>query len=400
MGREVTMDQPGTRNGHAMAAAPFDTARLDRLMGAAGLDLLIATSQPVVRYLLGGYRAGFFAHADAIGQSRYLPVYLYPAGAPERARYIGHRLESWQLEAEPPPVKHAEASANGSADAMRRAIGGYAHRPPAPACIGVEMPFLPADAHAVLRDAFPSARIVDAVPLLERLRAVKIPTEIDQLRHASEQVIDAMLAVFAQGADSTKRSLVEALRREQVGRGLDFDYCLITAGSSHNRAATDQRWNGGDILSLDSGGNYQGYIGDVCRMGILGEPDAELEELLAEVDTVQHAAFRAIRAGALGRAVYDGAEQALRAAPNRSRIEFLAHGMGLVTHEVPHLANRGNYAAEDADRPLEAGMVLSIETTLKHRRGYIKLEDTVVVELDGYTMLGEAGRGWNRGGAG
>lgn len=394
------MDQPGTRNGHATAAASFDTARLDQLMGAASLDLLIATSKPVVRYLLGGYRAGFFAHADAIGQSRYLPVYLYPAGAPERARYIGHRLEAWQLEAEPPPVAHAEASANGSADAMRRAIGGYAHRPPAPARIGVEMPFLPADAHAVLRDAFPSARIVDAVPLLERLRAVKTPTEIDQLRHASEQVIEAMLAVFAQGADSTKRNLVEALRREQVGRGLEFDYCLITAGSSHNRAATDQRWNKGDILSLDSGGNYQGYIGDVCRMGILGEPDAELDELLAEVDTVQHAAFRAVRAGALGRAVYDGAEQAMRAAPNRSQIAFLAHGMGLVTHEVPHLANFGNYAAEDANRPLEAGMVLSIETTLKHRRGYIKLEDTVVVELDGYTMLGEAGRRWNRGGAG
>ena len=394
------MDQPGTRNGHATAAAPFDTARLDRLMGAAGLDLLIATSQPVVRYLLGGYRAGFFAHADAIGQSRYLPVYLYPAGVPERARYIGHRLEAWQLEAEPPPVAHAEASANGSADAMRRAISGYAQRPRVPARIGVEMPFLPADAYAVLRDAFPSARIVDAVPLLERLRAVKSPAELDQLRHASEQVIKAMLAVFAQGAGSTKRNLVEALRREQVGRGLDFDYCLITAGSSHNRAATDQRWNEDDILSLDSGGNYQGYIGDVCRMGILGETDAELEELLAEVDTVQHAAFRAIRAGALGRAVYDGAEQALRAAPNRPRLEFLAHGMGLVTHEVPHLANFGNYAAEDADRPLEAGMVLSIETTLKHRRGYIKLEDTVVVELDGYTMLGEAGRGWNRGGAG
>jgi Xaa-Pro aminopeptidase len=379
--------------------APFDTGRLDRLMDAAGIDLLLATSQPVVRYLLGGYRSGFFAHFDAIGLSRHLPIYLYSPGAPERARYIGHRLEMWQLEAAPLPVAHAEASSNGSADAMRRAVAVCAQLPRAPSRIGVELPFLPADAYAVLRDAFPSAQVVDAVALLERLRAVKSPAELDLLRRASDQVIEAMLAVMAQGAGRSKRDLVETLRREQVNRGLDFDYCLITAGRSHNRAATDQHWNEGDVLSLDSGGNFQGYIGDVCRMGILGEPDAELHDLLAEIDSVQHAAFRAVRAGNPGRAVYDGADQALRSAPNRGHIDFLAHGMGLVTHEVPHLARHGNYAADDADRPLEVGMVLSIETTLKHRRGYIKLEDTVVVGREGFTILGEAGRGWNRGGA-
>jgi hypothetical protein len=42
-------------------------------------------------------------------------------------------------------------------------------------------------------------------------------------------------------------------------------------------------WAAGDILSLDSGGNYKGYIGDLCRMAIQGEPDGELEDLLGEV---------------------------------------------------------------------------------------------------------------------
>ena len=56
--------------------------------------------------------------------------------------------------------------------------------------------------------------------------------------------------------------------------------------------------------------------------------------------------------------------------------------MGLVSHEAPRLTNRGPvpYDADDADRPLEAGMVVSVETTLLHpTRGFIKLEDTVVV---------------------
>ena len=53
----------------------------------------------------------------------------------------------------------------------------------------------------------------------------------------------------------------------------------------------------------------------------------------------------------------------------------------------------------DADRPLESNMIVSIETTMKHpRRGFIKLEDTVVVTDAGFDIYGEGGRGWNRGG--
>src|SRR5262249_61426203 len=53
----------------------------------------------------------------------------------------------------------------------------------------------------------------------------------------------------------------------------------------------------------------------------------------------------------------------------------------------------------DADKPLETGMVVSVETTLQHpKRGFIKLEDTVVVTDKGFEIYGEGGRGWNRGG--
>ncbi len=40
-------------------------------------------------------------------------------------------------------------------------------------------------------------------------------------------------------------------------------------------------------------------------------------------------------------------------------------------------------------------MVLSVETTLLHpTRGFIKLEDTVVVSADGYRAFGDGARGW------
>jgi Xaa-Pro aminopeptidase len=81
--------------------------------------------------------------------------------------------------------------------------------------------------------------------------------------------------------------------------------------------------------------------------------------------------------------------------------EFLAHGMGLVSHEAPRLTNSGPvpYDAYDAQRPLETGMVVSVETTLLHpHRGFIKLEDTVVVTANGHEIYGDRARGWNRAG--
>jgi Xaa-Pro aminopeptidase len=207
--------------------------------------------------------------------------------------------------------------------------------------------------------------------------------------------------ITGHGPGTSKSELVEALRREEVSRGLTFEYCLITMGTSLNRAPSEQRWQKGDILSLDSGGNYHGYIGDLCRMAILGEPDAELEDLLAEIETIQRAAMAPVAPGTLGGEIYAAAEQLCARSKQREHLHFLAHGMGLVSHEAPHLTSRGPvpYSDEDAHRPLETGMVISVETTLHHpRRGFIKLEDTVAVAASGFEIYGEGARGWNRAG--
>jgi Xaa-Pro aminopeptidase len=285
---------------------------------------------------------------------------------------------------------------------MEKAVDYARKLAPKPRTIGVEMAFIPADSMNVLRKAFPDSELKDALFVLERLRARKTKEELEKLRIASDLVIDSMLAVIAShGPGATKAELTEALRREETIRGLTFDYCLIAAGSSLNRAPSDQRWEKGDVLSLDSGGNYHGYIGDLARMAIIGEPDAELVDLLAEVEAIEQASMTPIRAGAIGKEIYAAANSVLHKSKLHNHTHFLAHGMGLVSHEAPRLTNSGPvpYDAYDADRPLEAGMVVSVETTLQHpRRGFIKLEDTVVVTPTGFEVYGDRARGWNRAG--
>ena len=384
-------------------AAPFDTERLDRLMDDAGMDVLFITSKHNVQYLLGGHRAFFFESMDAMGLSRYLPVFVYAKGEPDKAGFFGHRMENYQNEVKPFWVSELNVRSSGSVDVMEKAVEYARKLNPKPQRIGAELAFLPADASAVLGRAFPGSEIKDALFVLERLRAIKSPEELKMLRVATDAVIDSMAAVFHHcGAGATKNELAEALRREETMRGLTFDYCLIAAGSSLNRAPSDQRWEEGDVLSLDSGGNYHGYIGDVARMGIIGAPDQELEDLLAEVEAVEQASMKPIRAGALGKEIYAAANAVLHKSKIHNHTHFLAHGMGLVSHEAPRLTNAGPvpYDAYDADRPLEAGMVVSVETTLQHpQRGFIKLEDTVVVMATGYEVYGDRIRGWNRAGA-
>ena len=386
-------------------AAPFDTARLDQLMDDAGIEVLLATSKHNVQYLLGGHRAFFFDTMDAIGVTRYLPVFVYPKGAPQKAGYFGHRMEGYQVAVKPFWVSEVNTKSSGAIDVMERAAGYVRQLLARPQRIGVELSFLPADAAATLRKAFPDAELKDALFVLERLRARKTPEELAKLRLASDLVIDSMLAVFdSYGPGATKAQMAEALRREETMRGLIFDYCLIAAGSSLNRAPSEQRWEKGDVLSLDSGGNYHGYIGDLARMGIAGEPDSELEDLLGEVEVIQQAARKPIRAGVNGGEIYQAAGAVLQRSKLHNHIDFLAHGMGLVSHEAPRLTGSGPvpYDAYDADKPLEAGMVISVETTLTHpRRGFIKLEDTVAVTPAGFEVYGDRARGWNRaGGAG
>ncbi|MDQ2080656.1 Xaa-Pro peptidase family protein [Xanthobacteraceae bacterium Astr-EGSB] len=379
---------------------PFETEQLDRLMDQAGFDILLATSKHNIQYLTGGHRSQFFETMDAIALTRFLPVFVYRKGAPREAVYIGHRLEASQLAATSLWVGDVRAASTGTVDAVELA----AERVDAgrPLRVGIEKAFLPVDAAEALAHALPKARFVDATWALERLRARKSAYELKMLREASDRVVDAMLAVMAtQPPGAGKRAIVDALRHEEAARGLNFDYCLITAGRDLNRAPSEARWEAGETLSLDSGGNYHGYIGDVCRMAVHGGADQELVDLLAEVEAVQQAAFASVRPGAPGRVIHAQAGAALERCRHREHMHFIAHGMGLVTHEAPRLSTRGPvpYPDEDSNLPLEPGMVVSVETTLRHpRRGFVKLEDTVAVTAVGHELFGDRGRGWNRGG--
>ena len=189
--------------------APFDTARLDQLMDEAGIDVLVATSKPNVQYLLGGHRSFFFDTMDAIGVTRYLPVFVYVKGASQKAGYFGHRMEGYQTQVKPFWVSEINTKSSGAVDVMEQAADYLRQLGTKPKSIGLELAFIPTATSATLRKAFPDAEFKDALFVLERLRARKTPEELEKLRRASELVIE----LDARGLPEPRR------RRHQSGNG-------------------------------------------------------------------------------------------------------------------------------------------------------------------------------------
>src|SRR3954447_22207812 len=148
-----------------------------------------------------------------------------------------------------------------------------------------------------------------------------------------------MGAVFSAARPGiTQTALGELMHVEESRRGLTFEYCLVNTGCSYNRAPTaDVAWAQGELCCLDSGGSLNGYVGDMARMGYMGEVPERARELLAQVDAVQQAARTAIAPGRAGAEIFAAAESARAQFP--TQIDFLAHGMGLISHEVPRLTS-------------------------------------------------------------
>jgi Xaa-Pro dipeptidase len=381
-------------------AAPFDTAKLDRLMDAGGIDIIVANSKHNVQYMLGGYRFSAFDFTDAIALSRYLPLVVYQKGQPDKVAYFGCPMEPYEREIGRIWAPEVDFTSQGTVDAMQSACRYIESLGGAPRSIGVEKSFLPADALEVLTGSFEGTRLSDVRYVLERLRSVKSARELAILKSASERVEEAMVQAFAEARPGMSR--VELLRRlewSEVQRDLDFQYCYSSMGQQRNPSQhLEQKLRAEDTVTLDSGGNYKGYIGDITRMGAFGTPDQQLVDLLAEVEEVQKAARDVVRAGVRGGDVIDAGRAVKARLPHGSLMEYVAHGMGMVAHEAPQLAdeNPHEYPGADKDHALEAGMVISIESGFFHpERGLVRLEDTVAVTPDGHEIYGKVARGWN-----
>lgn len=361
----------------------WDRGKLADLMARAGIDLLLVNSRHNIRYLTG-YYFHVYERTTRFGDSQYLPLLGLPRDDFDRAFYVGRHGEEGQQKAE--GFRVADRYTVPAAEQAARAIArlGYGA-----ATIGVELSFLPADALAALGRGLPGAVFVDATPVLTELRTIKTPAEVAHLRSVYNRTAEAIGAAFRAGHSGlTTREVARQVELEMTNRGLVFLWAFTAAGPGMLRAPSDVRWEEGQVLHIDAGGEDRDYLADICRMGCRGEPSALARELHAACLEVQDRVRREIRPGLPANELLRIGQAAVAALPFAPYGRFVAHGIGMVSHEEPRIS-------PDNSRPLEPGMVLSVETEFRHPEvGHLKIEDAVVVTPDGCEGLGDLGREW------
>lgn len=114
----------------------------------------------------------------------------------------------------------------------------------------------------------------------------------------------------------------------------------------------------GDIISIDTGGIFDGWYGDNAATFAVGEIDAEAARLLETTERSMWAGIEAALAGGhlgdIGHAIQSMAEAAGFGVVR----EYVGHGIGRKMHEDPIVPN---YGKRGSGAKLKAGMVLAIE---------------------------------------
>jgi Xaa-Pro aminopeptidase len=231
---------------------------------------------------------------------------------------------------------------------------------------------------------------VDLVPagdLVEQLRAVKEPEEIERMAAASELADDVFRWALESGlAGRTERDVARAVeaRIRELGAEPSFPPIIAAGenGALPHAEPGDREIGSGELVVCDMGAELEGYCSDGTRTFATGEPGDEAREVYDLVLTAQLASLAAIRVGASGKEIDAVAREMITEAGHGKQFGHgLGHGVGLEVHEGPRLAT----TSEDE---LRAGNAVTVEPGiyLPGRLG-VRIEDLIVLTGDGYRNL-------------
>lgn len=134
----------------------------------------------------------------------------------------------------------------------------------------------------------------------------------------------------------------------------------------------------GDIVSIDLGVQYDGYIGDTARTVMVGVMDPEVIRLVRTTERALQVGIGAACAGARLSDISHGIESVVVAQGFSVVRDFVGHGIGREMHEDPQIPNFGRPGRGPR---LKAGMTLAVEPMVNMGRAAVEVMN------DGWTVL-------------
>ncbi len=264
----------------------------------------------------------------------------------------------------------------------------------------------------------PPVELVDPGPVLHELRLKKTEAELELMRRAADITCEAHLAGMAAAAPGVGENEIDALieytfrRRGSTGMA----YTTIAAGGNNacilHYVENNQPLKDGELLLVDAGSEVEYYASDVTRTypvsGKFSEEQRAIYELVLEAEEtaieavkpgvpfeeIHATAQRVLARGLVRLGLLEGDEESVleSGAHRHFTIHNTSHWLGLDVHDC------GAYTVGGRSRPLEPGMVLTVEPGIyidaddesvepRWRGIGVRIEDDILVTETGHENL-------------
>jgi Xaa-Pro dipeptidase len=381
----------------------FEYDRASQVMDRAGVDLILASSRPNVGYLADYWHVvsdEFYVLWDlnvvhqtfcgvpkerskgpflVVGADETTVLERHDPWIKERHYWgLGYYVQTWK-EANPDPGNPSETAAIVIGE--KGLSGGT---------IAVEMRYIGAGYLERLKKLLPSAKFVDAEPLLWRMRLVKTPEEVRRTREACARTCAVWLQLMHElEAGMTEANLARLFTTRFVEAGMTPERSYIMFGPSGRRLIngtpipTDTPLKQGYFVRCDVQGRYDGYLCNLSRVIGFGEVTSGMAKAQALVTRMVDDLAPELRPGTRASRICELELPMYEGTGFRPVVPYTGHGVGRVVHEPPYLYEK--------DRTLlEPGIVVILEPTVTFTEGgdfNISIEYQYVITESGNECL-------------
>lgn len=361
--------------------------RLDKaqfLMREQGMDLMLLTAEPEVRYFSGFFTQFWLSPTRPwflLIPDRGYPVAVIPEIGEVVMRKTWVRdIRTWSS---PQP---ADEGISLLSDTINEMVGGKA-------VIGLSKGHesvirMPLNDLESLRTQLPGMRWMNCTPLIRGLRMEKSPAEVAKIRHICQIASDTFdqasdLFEIGQPLDSVFRAFKIAMLQNGAD---DVPYLVGGAGqggySDVISPPSQVPIEAGDILMLDTGSTYEGYYCDFDRNFAFGHASDAAKRAYQTLYQATEAGLAIARPGATCAQVYQAMQSVIeQAGGGAGGVGRMGHGLGMQLTEWP-----SNMASDHT--VITANMVLTLEPSMGLGDGKIMVhEENILITDSGAEML-------------
>jgi Xaa-Pro aminopeptidase len=256
--------------------------------------------------------------------------------------------------------------------------------------IGMES-YMPRYQSEALQKEFPNAQFVNGDEAFIDMRIIKTEEEVRRIKKSTEVAEKAILACInatEEGLPDTE--LLKIARRTIVDEGAwGWDHLTMSIGSSDPEApGLGVLVTKNDLVRFDFGAVWEGYISDISRDVVIGEPPKKAAEAINYMTQVQDYCVDNIKPGVNAPELAENAQAFLKSIAKRGFYLITGHSIGLECEEAHVFSPMGSMDIE-----FQENMVLDIEVWLNVRgQGLVGVEDCYRITNTGCERLSSLDR--------